>query len=513
MKLTPPKRLAMKLAPLLLAALSIASCTVIESQIAHHNGVDTALVDTDKVLKISSPLAITNINVISPDSTRMLENLTVLVEDGEISGIGEQIEIGERYTVIDGTDKYLIPGLIDSHAHLARSKNDLLLYLSLGVTHIATMSSLTDNTYIDWREEAEAGALSPKIFVAAGGMSSKEGFMVRLKTYFGESPGYNTAEQARAAVRQYKQQGYDAIKAYNVNRVAYLALNDEANKIGIPVVGHLASELTLEDLYSSGQSQLAHIEEITKATMRDFGGLGYSNADEYLDYLELHANDIAVKLKEKGIAISSTLWLMESLPNQRFDTRDFLKTIELEYQNPGIIEGSRLASGWLTGNNPYQAQISIPADDLKQLENAKNLTNVYVNAIQLMLKVLADNDVTILAGTDSNTAGTIAGFSLHDELESLSNAGMTNAQVLQSATLAPARWMQSNSGKIAKGYRADLVLLTENPLADIRNTKAIHAVIANGNFLSRHELDKILTSIKQANNKSRRISIDEYLVD
>lgn len=501
------------MALLLLGALSVASCSVIESQIDHHSGADTAQVDTAIISRISSPLAITNVNVLSPDSTQMIKNLTVLVTDGEITGIGEQLEIDEGYTVIDGSGKYLIPGLIDSHTHVYRSKNDLLLYLALGVTHIANMSSLTDNTYIKWREEAENGALSPKMFIAAGGMTSKEGFMVQLQTYFGGSRGYNTAEQARAAVRQFKHQGYDAIKAYNVNREVYLALNDEANKIGIPVVGHLASELTLEDLYGSGQSQLAHIEEITKATLREFGGLSDSNSDEFFDYLKLHANDIAAELKEKDIAISSTLWLMENLANQRFDTRNFLKTIELEYQNPGIIEGSRLASGWLPGKNPYQAQITIPENDLEQLEKAKSLTNVYVKAIRFMLKVLVDNDVTILAGTDSNAAGTIAGFSLHDELESLSNAGMTNAQVLHSATLAPALWMQSNSGKITEGYRADLVLLTKNPLEDIRNTRMIQAVIANGNYLSRHELDKILSSIKKANNDSRKISIVEYLAD
>ena len=513
MKHTLGRKLVMNFALLLLAALCIASCTIIESQIDHHNGANTEQVDPSNIITISSPLAITNVNVISPDSTQMLENLTVLIENGKITRVDQLFEIDQAYTVIDGTGKYLIPGLIDTHTHLARSKNDLLLYLALGVTQIANMSSLTDNTYLDWREEAENGALSPKIYIAAGGMTSKSGVMVKLKTYFGGSPGDNTADQARAAVQQFKRQGYDAIKAYNVNREAYLALNDEAKKIGIPVVGHLASELTLDDLYNSGQSQLAHIEEITKATIREFGGLSGSNGDEYLDYLKLHASEIAANLRKRNISISTTLWLMESLPNQRYDTHNFLNTIELEYQNPGIIEGSRLAPGWLPGRNPYQAQITISENDLEQLERSKNLTHVYVKAIQLMLKALADNNVTILAGTDSNAACTIAGFSLHDELESLSAAGMTNEQVLRSATLAPAQWLHSNSGRITDGYRADLVLLNENPLADIKNTRTIHAVIANGHFLSRQELDKILTSIKQANNNSRKISIDEYLVD
>lgn len=495
----------------LILVFCLASCAIIESQIEHHSGASTIQVNPSEIVSLSSPLAIKNVNVLSVDSTHMIKNQTVLISKGIITGIAEQLLVGKEFTVIDGTGKYLIPGLIDSHTHLHRSKNDLLLYIALGVTHIANMNSLSDNTYIKWREEAENGALSPKIFIAGGGMTSKEGLMVDIRTYFGGSPGYNTAQQAKEAARQYKQEGYDAIKAYNLNREAYLALNEEARKIGIPIVGHLAGELTLDDLYSSGQTQLAHIEEITKATMRDFGALRASNSEDYIEYLKLNANDIAVKLKENNITVSSTLWLMESLPAQRFNTHNFLKTIALEYQNPGSIEGSWFASGWLPGENPYQS--TIPEDNVEQLENAKKFTDVYIKAIHIMLGALVSNDVTILAGTDSNAPGTVAGFSLHDELESLSKAGMSNAQVLRSATLAPALWMKTNSGKIANGSRADLVLLTENPLLDIRNTKAIYSVVVDGKLLSRHELDKILSAVKKANNSSRQIDINEYLVD
>lgn len=88
---------------------------------------------------------------------------------------------------------------------------------------------------------------------------------------------------------------------------------------------------------------------------------------------------------------------------------------------------------------------------------------------------------------------------------------MSNAQVLHAATLAPAKWMQSNAGKIEAGYRADLVLLAKNPLIDIRNTKTINGVLTNGKYLDRTTLDSILESVKKANNSSRKISINAYL--
>jgi imidazolonepropionase-like amidohydrolase len=105
----------------------------------------------------------------------------------------------------------------------------------------------------------------------------------------------------------------------------------------------------------------------------------------------------------------------------------------------------------------------------------------------------------------------IAGFSLHDELETLNKIGLTNAQVLHAATLAPSKWMGSNSGKIEPGYRADLVLLKKNPLEDISYTRSINAVIANGKYLNRTQLDHILESVKDANNTSRKVNIDAYL--
>jgi hypothetical protein len=243
--------------------------------------------------------------------------------------------------------------------------------------------------------------------------------------------------------------------------------------------------------------------------MHDFGGLDSGNTKEYLTYLKKNANAIAIKLKEIDMVVSSTVWIIESIPKQNFDIENFLKTVALEYQNPGEIEGSKFAKGWLPGNNSYE-NMDIK-NDLELTEKHKLFWKAYVDAIHIMTKALVDNGVTIITGTDSNTAGVVAGFSLHDEFESLHKCGMTNSQILYATTVAPAKWMQSNAGKIETGYRADLLLLDKNPLEDIKNTKTINALITNGKFLDRMSLDKILQSIKDVNNKSRKINIDEYI--
>tara|TARA_R110002051_G_scaffold324635_1_gene422859 strand:- start:53052 stop:54620 length:1569 start_codon:yes stop_codon:yes gene_type:complete len=494
---------------LVLLTASIVSCIGIKSQIKQHTGGNTEIVDSSKFKISPSPLAIKNVSVLSADCSKMEDSLTVLVKNGKIVNVAKDVSITSEYKIIDASGKYLIPGLIDTHTHLQRSKNDLLLYLANGVTQILNNNSDQDNILLQWRKEAEEGSLSPRIYIAAGGMSSKKGFLQTLKTWFGDSKKYNTVKQGKKAVKKFKTQGYDAIKIYNLDKEVYYAVVKEAKKQNIPTMGHLPPSADLSDLFITGQEQLAHVEEITKATMRQLNGLHSGNAREYLDYLNENADSIAIKLKVNSVTVSTTLFIIESIPKQNFELRNFLRSIELEYQNPGQIEGSFLAKGWLPGNNHYE---NLEAkNDPELMKNLKVFWTTYVEAMNIMTRSLVKNGVPLVVGTDSNGTGVVAGFSLHDELESLNEIGMSTKQVLKAATASPGEWMHSNSGKIEIGYTADLVLLDKNPLKDIRNSRAINAVITNGKLLDRLTLDKILQSIKNANNNSREINIDEFI--
>ena len=304
--------------------------------------------------------------------------------------------------------------------------------------------------------------------------------------------------------------GYDAIKlSSDLSKEIYVAVNDEAKKLGIPVIGHLPIGIGLDELYTSGQSHLAHITSITQAVLYDLGGISSKNAEECLQYFRQNSDAIALRLKEKNIVVASTIWLNENVSKQDFDLPNFLKTIELEYMNPGWVEGSIVSGGWLPGNNPYENPNNT---DPESKRFSEIYWKTYVEAMHIVTRALFRNGVTVIAGTDANGAcGVIPGFSLHDELESMSNIGLSNAQVLQAVTVAPGQWMQSNTGKIEVGYKADLVLLRGNPLEDIRHTSAINAVIANGKLLDRALLNEMLESIKAANNKSRKINIDAFI--
>lgn len=478
-------------------------------EVNHILGGNTEVVDASQFKTLSGPLAITNVSILSTDSKSMRVNQTILIKDKKIESIGEDIMIPDNYHMIDGTGQYLIPGLVDTHVHIKRSKNDLLLYVANGITHVGEMTGMEE--HFQWSEEIKNGSLGPDIYIASPKITSSKGLRPTFRSWFEKRhQNYTTPLDGRKAVRKYNSLGYDAIKiSSDLSSEIYFAIADEAKKVGIPVIGHLPIGLGMEDLYKSGQSQLAHITSITQSLMYEFGGISSKNYEAFLNHLKQNSDSIAIKFKEKNITVSSTTWLHRTIHDQGYNLPEFLKTINLEYMNPGWVEGSIVSRGWLPGNNSYEDPGTINPEN-------KKLSEVYwqnyIEAEHIMTRALVNNDVSIIAGTDANGAcGVIPGFSLHHELEDLSNLGLNNAQILHAATLAPAKWMGSNAGKIEIGYEADLVLLKKNPLENIKNTRAINAVIVNGKLLDRVVLNEILQSIKDANNKSRKISIDEFV--
>jgi imidazolonepropionase-like amidohydrolase len=182
-----------------------------------------------------------------------------------------------------------------------------------------------------------------------------------------------------------------------------------------------------------------------------------------------------------------------------------LNEVELEYVNPGLVEGTPLSPGWLPDNHPYQIEAGA---DAARRDVTRRYWTAHAEAHRVLFRALVDNDVIVMAGTDANNAVAAPGFSLHDEMKALVNAGMTPAQSLRAATATPSEWMQNRTGKVAPGYRADLVLLDGNPLDDIENTRRIQAVVVGGRPINRAQREAMLESVRQANERSRSVSID-----
>lgn len=493
--------------------------TVVMGIIMHRNGIRmygglTEQVDHKKFIPKQSVTIIKNVNILSAKGDSLISNQSILIDKGIITSIDSVLKVPSGALVIDGSGKYLIPGLIDTHIHLFKSPNDLLLYLANGVTEIREL--IGEEDHLEWRDEIINGRIGPKLHVYSPRLGSFGGMEGWFMEY---SQGYKniaTAEEAKKMVNEFYEQGYDGIKIYSqVTKEVYDAVNETASALKMPVIGHIPWSVELDDIWSSNQNNIVHFEELMNALSREFnpdrvlGGF-FGNEEEFLKFVEQRSSKLAKKLIENDITLSSTLWLNESFARQPFEIEEVLKGVQLAYENPGITEGLSYipqAIGWLPDVNRYKLPDGITPE---KREEYKTFWSAYAKACQIIAKACIQNKVKIMAGTDANLPPVVPGFSLHDELISLRNAGMSNLEALKSATSVPAVYLKSNTGKIDIGFEANLVLLNKNPLENIANTKSINAVINKGQVFDRALLDELLKAVKKANENSRKVDISQF---
>ena len=454
-------------------------------------------------------LVITDVSVLSPDGESMLNKRTVVIDNGEILSISRDEMAPEGARVIDGHGRFLAPGLIDSHVHLRKQPNDLLLYVANGITHVRDLAGSKGD--LSLREEAENGRISPRIYVASPLLFSAGPIRGWANSFIGPRKNVHSAKRAPKVVQSLVDQGYDALKTYaNIDMESYRAVNAAAAKLGIPTVGHLPFDATLDELPITQQREIAHIEEIIKPLQKEYAALGRSDyAENFPNFVSERADEIIDDLLANDITVNSTLWLSEVIGEQAFGLEDALRRLPLEYANPAMVEGSPYVKtvGWLPGHNEFEQ----PADTSpEKRERIERNWAARAEAHRVLFRKMVERKVRIIAGTDATSHLTIAGFSLHDELESLTRNGMTPAQAIRAATRTPSHVMKTNAGTIEVGRRADLVLLSANPLEDIHNTTTIDAVVLGGRWLDRARLDAILTAVKTAHAASRNFDLSDY---
>ncbi|GAA4365288.1 amidohydrolase family protein [Kangiella marina] len=473
-------------------------------------GAHTELVDHTAFASPIELTAITNVNVLSPDGQSMLSNRTVVIDGKEIISVTAEGSVPANARVIDARGKYMIPGLVDSHTHILKSPNDLLLYVANGVTHIRDLGGPSNRLEI--REEIEQGRVGPRMFVASPPIDSMDflqGAFWELITFHKNT---HDVEHAKAMVKEFAEQGYDAIKIYHLDMPTYRAVNQLATELNITTTGHFPLSMELSELATTQQKEVAHLEEIVRVLIREFGSINNKGTAAFYAHVEARSDEIIDDLLANEITVNSVLWFMESIHDQFSDLENALKEVPIEYANPGILEGTKDSEefkvGWLPSYNQFEAT-SNPSEEIYSKNDI--FWAAREKAHHILLKAMIRRSVDIVAGTDSGANLVVPGFSLHDELESLNNAGMTPAQTLASATIKPAELMNSNAGIIEAGRRADLLILNKNPLINIRNTRTIDTVVLAGRVIERNQLDAMLAAIKEANEKSRKINIDKYL--
>jgi hypothetical protein len=316
-----------------------------------------------------------------------------------------------------------------------------------------------------------------------------DAYLPNGKLRFPSSIATNTPASAVAAVDSLKAQGVDFIKVQSViSRDAYLAAAAEAHKQGLPIVGHVPDKVRIREVVEAGQKSIEHLMGIFEgcSTEEDSFIKGEGNLKLLLTTQDRQRCDSLIKL----LAQNQT-WQVPTLVWQRggtlLDQRD-LKHDPLDKYVPAYWRDVT----WRRFSDEMMPDLLRDPLPLRQEYFADNLR---------MVGAMHRAGVPFMAGTDTAPGIYIMpGFSLHDELANFVEAGFTPMESLQTATSNPARFlgMEASLGSVEPGKVADMVLLSANPLEDIRNTRKISIVVANGQFLDRAALNQILMHVEAA---------------
>ncbi len=438
--------------------------------------------------------------IIDVINNKVIKDRIVVIEGNKIIAVDNKANIPEQATIINAKGKYLIPGLWDMHTHNSLRKDRITyfmpLFLANGITGIRDMASdMSSDEMMKLQKEIETSKmLGPRV----GAMTGKvlDGPPRPDTTMFTYPADTAVAKQL---VRSYKKQNLDFIKVYNMlAKDIYVAIADESKKNNILFAGHVPFSVTAAEASQLGQYSIEHLSDIlisVSATENELRAeLAASKSINALQSsnkrMEVNFKAAQTYSKEKALALFSIFvrnetWQCPTLRNLQIVTTDanvnkLLNDPRTKYFPNSIKENWKRVLLLRTTGDSAQRTVFF----------------------QQTLKLVGDMynaGVKLLAGTDLASNFLMPGFSLHDELSLMVEAGLSPLAALQTATINPARFLQRDKdlGTVEKGKLADLVLLDDNPLDNINNTRKIYAVIVNGKLLQRSDLDNMLLKVEE----------------
>ena len=424
---------------------------------------------------------------------QQVNNSLIVVEGNRIKQVGRETEIivPREAQVIDARNKWIIPGLMDMHAHISGLKNlPLELYLVNGVTTIRDPGgSLTLLRLM--RQEIDSGKRSgPRLFFAGQVLDGNPPLWPEVSIIA------DTPERAESAVNFLIDQGVDFIKVYNsITEPVLAAIIRTAHGRGVPVAGHVPRSITMTRAVELGMDCLEHIRitgrellPLEEATKIDFLPLVRREALlwQRFDLDSDKMKKLFSFLAERKVFLDPTLNV------------DELTALSLYQEYANDPNNRFLPRPAITEERAAAAEVFRLPPELKDISAAG-----FRKRLQF-IGMCSRAGVQIIAGTDGVGAGKLLpGFGLQHELELLAQAGLTPIQVIQAATINAARALRKDKelGSIEAGKFADIVILNSSPLIDIHNTSSINAVMIRGRLLERKALDEMLTQAEAAARK------------
>ena len=406
---------------------------------------------------------------------------TIVIRNGTIAGIIDS-QVATGLPQWDAQGAYAIPAFWDMHVHTFQASPQIHfpLWVANGVLNVRDMMDCpgVSDTLIacakdkrDWNRQVAAGSLAaPRIVEVASFYLASEQL---------------APTDARAQVQEAHARGLDAIKVYdNLSPAAYRAAGSEADRLGLKLVGHLPRAVTLQNAIDAGQDSFEHAHLLPRRCSKSVAAWREGGLDRLppATIIELAVADFDAERCDAIIEqlAAADAWLVPTHVTRADDVRSHAPATASHDHDKYLDPLSRWA--WEDDMAATRSAYAGP-------RGRRALRSYFDHGLRLT-KRASDAGVGILVGTDT----VLGGLRYHEELNHLADAGLSPVQVLQAATIAAAKFAgeEKTSGSITIGKRADIVLLSGNPLADISNSKRIRAVVHGGRLYDRRALDHLL---------------------
>ncbi len=475
----------------LLGSSSLLAQEVNDLKSTQRNSADTG--GTQSEVKESKGLfAFVNVNVVPMDREIVLPNQTVIVRDGKIVSIAStsDADVPASATHIDGTGRYLMPGMADMHVHISPDDTDeLVVFVANGITTVRNMFG--DSVHLVWRDRIEKGSLFGPTIYTTGPITDGD------PPYWSGSAVVTTPEAAKKEVLAQIEAGYDGVKVFDgLLPEVYETILATAAEHDFPVYGHVPARVGMLRALELGQKSFEHMNDFLYALMPDDAPARAGVIDAAADKSKMSLQTVLIhpfksadanripqvvaKFVEYDAWLCPTLQLLNNMSSTKEEFQTLKELPEMRY----------IAAQYTAYWDQFEAMLT------SEEGNPAVLKDAYKLALR-SVKAMHDAGAHLVVGTDTPNPYLVPGFSLHQELQCFVEAGLTPYEAIKAATHDAAELVGALNewGAIAVGKRADLILVSANPLDRVENTSKQVGVMAAGCWFPKQKLNSMLDEV------------------